>query len=182
MPLFREDYQSYGPELIDMTQRAAREALQPELDQIKQRQWDLAQREQRLRNQSIFDRLDQALPGWRQVNTSDGFKQWLNQQEEYSGRRAHDLLIEGFQNGEFSRVLAFFTSYLAAIGQAPATQAQAPAARQQPPARQPTGSRADLIKQLDKLYSDARRGFYNGREAEKNALEARLHAAIHSQR
>lgn len=179
MPLYREDYAAYGPELIDLTQRAARESVGPELEQLRRQQADIAAREQRIQSQMIFDKLTAAIPNWRQINSDPRFYvDFLGAQEEFSGRPAIELLREGFAQGDFRRVKAFFDAYLQVTGQAPAPQA--PTARQQSPARQVTGRREDLIKQMTTLLQQKMRGAWRGREKEAEKLEADLHRAIHS--
>lgn len=179
------DWAAYGDDLIQMTGRAARDALAPELEDVKRRQYDLAQREQRLQNQHVFDALDRALPGWRVTNNSDAFKAWLSQQEELSGVRAWDLLLQAFAAADVPRILVFFRDFLAASGQAPASPAQSPTSQRQ----SPTSQRANVITNKDqavaalsKLYDEAAHGKWNGREAEKLSREQALHDIIHGRR
>lgn len=179
MPLYREDFSAYGPELIDMSQRAAREALAPEIDALKQKQWELQQREQKLQNQTIFDKLSTAIPTWRTINADpDFYVRFLGTQEEYSGRPAIELLREGFAQGDFNRVKAFFDAYLRATGQAPATQAPTPvqARQSQAPASQ------NITTAIEQFYRDKTAGKWRGREKEADAYERQLHAAAHSRR
>lgn len=171
-----QDVEAYGPELVDMSFRAAREALQPELDEVRRKQADLAQREQRLQNQSIFNQLDQALPNWRQINNSPAFLEWLAAQHVYAGQSKHSLLLAAFESGDAARVLVFFRDFLAQSS-GTAGHAQASGRAQ---TRQAVGQ--VTAKDIEKFYSDCRRGRYNGREAERDAEERRLHAALHGRR
>jgi hypothetical protein len=175
MPLYREDYQAYGEDLLNTMQRAAREAVSADLSALQQRQHEITQREQRMQNQFVFAALDKAMPDWRTTNNDPEFLRFLAQTEELSGRQAHAMLIEAFQVAAVPRILAFFTAYRAAIGQAPA---QAPAARQQPPAR-PQSPPQNIAAQIEKLYAEIRRF---GRTPEREAREKYLHQLAHQGR
>ena len=205
--LTAEDEKAYGPELIDMTRRAARDAMKDDLAEVKRKQDELNRREQRMQNQMVFNSLDAAMPDWRTTNTSDDFKAWLSLPDVYSGRVRHDMLVEAFQAAAVPRVLAFFNSYLAeakATGQLPAPQpspadpaharvAAVPLAslaapgRIQPapetprlPADKPHFTRA----QISKFYSHEGMAAYRGREADRKAdeqliFEAQREGRIH---
>ena len=54
MPLYREDYQAYGSELLDVMRRAAREAVQNDIDDVKRQQHALAVQEQHVQNRMVF--------------------------------------------------------------------------------------------------------------------------------
>ena len=202
-----EDEKAYGPELIDMTRRAAREALQPELEDVKRQQAEIAQREQRLQNQMVLNQLDTSLPDWRTVNNSDAFKQWLSLRDVYSNRVRHEMLLEAFQAASVPRVLAFFNNYLAeakATGQLPAPQpSSAPPAqpreaalplvtlatpgRVQPAsdtARVPDTKPHFTDAQVAEFYSHKGIARYVGREADRKAdeqliFEAQREGRIH---
>jgi hypothetical protein len=178
--LTNQDYQVYGDDLINMTARAAHDAVAPELEDVKRRQAEIAQREQRLQNQMVFRALDDAMPDWRITNDSDVFKAWLSQQEELSGRRAWDLLLEAFHSADVPRILRFFRDFRA-IGQAPAAQAQTPSVGGTPP-RQQTPAPQNMSTAIEKFYSDVAPGKWRGREEAKNREEARLHALAHGSR
>lgn len=202
-----EDEKAYGPELLDVVQRASRQALEPAIEQVRQQQADIAKREQRMQNQMVFNALDTALPAWRVTNDSDGFKQWLSLRDVYSNRVRHEMLLEAFQAASVPRVLAFFNNYLAeakATGQLPASQ-PSPADPAQPreaviplatlaapgriqpapetpklPADKPHFTRA----QIQKFYSHEGMAAYRGREADRKAdeqliFEAQREGRIH---
>ena len=189
-----EDEHTYGPDLIDMTRRAAREALGPELTEIQRRQEELARNEQRLQNQHTLDALDEKLPGWREINVSPAFLDWLRLPDVYSGGVRGNLLKQAFQAASVPRVLAFFKGYLAeaqATGQLPVPQT--PATPQVPtrtavipletlasPGRaQPAPGNSQVStdkphftrRQITEFYSHAGMERYRGREADRKADE-----------
>jgi hypothetical protein len=189
-----EDEHTYGPDLIDMTRRAAREALAPELTEIQRRQDELARNEQRLKNQHTLDALDAQLPGWRDINVSPAFLDWLRLPDVYSGGVRGNLLKQAFQAASVPRVLAFFKGYLAeaqATGQLPdpTTTAVTPTPPREPavpletltsPGRaQPAPGNSQVStdkphftrRQVQEFYSHAGMERYRGREADRKADE-----------
>jgi hypothetical protein len=172
-----EDEQAYGPELLDVMRRGARDAVQPELAELYRRQSVLAQREQRLQNQMVLNALDKAMPDWRVTNHDPQFLEFLAQAEELSGRQAHALLLEAFAQGDVARILAFFNAYRAAIGQAPASPAPAPGVgRTQTPGRQTTRQGVSA-RDIEQLYEKIRK---QGRTPALDAEEKALHRALHA--
>ena len=190
-----EDEKAYGPELIDMTRRAARDALQQEIDDVRQQQADTVKREQRMQNQMVFNALDTAMPDWRTVNNSDDFKGWLSLPDVYSNRVRHDMLLEAFHAAAVPRILAFFNAYLAeakATGQLPAPSPTDPAnpahvreaavtlaslaapGRAQPASETPKLPSAEphfTEQQIAEFYSHKGMQRYVGREADRKADE-----------
>lgn len=178
--LRQDDFDVYGGQLIDLTARAAREAMEPELQNLHARQAELAQREQRLQNKLVLDALDKAMPDWRITNNDPRFLEFLSAQEELSGRQAHALLLEAFAAGQVSQILVFFNDFLRASGQAPAPQAPAP--QQQSPSVQQRPAAMTIGAALEKFYRDVAAGRWNGRDAEKAQEERRLHNIAHNRR
>jgi hypothetical protein len=174
--LTNEDYQVYGGEFLDVAKRAAQEAMGPELEALKQQQQHVAQREQRLTNQLTLNELDEKLPGWRQINTSPAFLEWLQGQHYASGGVKGTLLRQAFASGSASRVIAIFKEFQSESG-----TAQAPAhwsgGRTQWTGQQQTGTVGP--KDVEAFYERVRKGYYNGRDAQKDADERAIHAALH---
>lgn len=198
-----EDVQTYGPELIDVVQRAAREALQPDLAQVAQQTQQTNQRVMQSAQAQMYLDLDRAAPTWREINVNPRFKAWCRLPDVYSGVVRGQLMKDAFQAANAPRVASFFQGFLAeeqATGQVPAPgaepQAQAaqapriaavplenltapgrakPAGGDQPrsAADKPVYSRA----QVAAFYANVRAGRYIGRETEKAADEALIFAA-----
>lgn len=186
-----EDEKTYGPELIDMTQRAARAAVLNDIEEVRQRQDELARREQRLQNQTVLNQLDVQLPNWRQVNVDPAFLEWLRLPDVYSGGVRGQMLREAFQAASVPRVLAFFNGYLAeakATGQLAADPSPAPAQPRTPavplatlaaPGRPLPASDNPRIPdkphftraQIAEFYSHRGMQRYIGREADRKADE-----------
>ena len=189
-----EDEKTYGPELIDLARRAAREEMQPQLEQARQESQRAAQRTQGLAEQEVRNQLDIQLPNWRGINTSPEFLQWLSLRDLYSGNVRRALLNQAFQAASAPRVLAFFKGYLAeaqATGQLPAQPATAttpvptrqaavsldtlvsPGRAQPAPGSdgQPPEAPIFTHKQVREFYSHTGMARYVGRQADRDADE-----------
>lgn len=115
-----EDVQLYGEDLLQAVTRAADARYQPiitrleaQLAQLQGGQQNLAG--QRLQDQ-VFDALDTdpELNGrWRPINTSQGFLNWLQQLDEFSGIARYEMLQHAYQSGDAMRTARFFKKYMA---------------------------------------------------------------------
>src|SRR5262245_25559060 len=113
-----EDEKNFGPELLDVAIRSARHALDPQLQQLRDEDAQLRDEVSRNTASSIDQYLDQHVPNWRQINTDEGFHNWLLQSDTFSGVIRDRLLKDAARAGDASRVANFFRAYLAAAGQA----------------------------------------------------------------
>ena len=193
-----EDKATYGEDLINVVQRAAVEAVAPEINQLRQRNQQLERKVQQQDQNGIFAALDQAVPNWREINESDRFKAWCRLPDLYSGVLRGRLLNDAYRAGQSPRVAQFFRGFLAeevATGQEPAPLPPAvertaavpletlaapgrakPATgadNTNPPADKPIITRA----QISAFYDQVRRGAYAGRDADKARDEAIIFAA-----
>jgi hypothetical protein len=189
-----EDEKTYGPELIDLARRAAREEMQPAFEASRQESQRATQRAQGLAEQEVRNQLDVQLPDWRSINTDPAFLQWLSLRELYSGGVRRALLNQAFQAASAPRVLAFFKGYLAeaqATGQLPAQQTTAttpvpprqaavslvtlvsPGRAQPAPGSdgQPPEAPIFTHRQIREFYSHAGIARYAGRQADRVADE-----------
>jgi hypothetical protein len=189
-----EDEKTYGPELIDLARRAAREELQPQIEQARQESQRSAQRSQGIAEQDVRNQLDAQLPNWRSINTDPSFLQWLSLPDLYSGGVRRGLLTQAFRAASAPRVLAFFKGYLAeaqATGQLPAQQTTAatsvptrqaavsldtlvsPGRAQPAPGSdgQPPEAPIFTHRQIREFYTNEGRARYVGRQADRDADE-----------
>jgi hypothetical protein len=117
-----DDERNFGPELLDVATRAARQAMAPELQQLHDE--NLAMQNQLNANtKARIDReLDAAIPNWREINNSESFHAWLLSRDTYSGVVRDRLLKAAAAAGDAQRVINFFRGFIAA-GNVPANTA-----------------------------------------------------------
>ena len=195
-----KDVETFGPEYIDLMQRAALEAAAPLIEDVKQQNQQLKAELGKQTMRAFYSALDADLPDWRTINKDPAFLQWLRLPDIYAGRVRKDLLNEAVNAANAPRALAFFQGFLregAATGQADVARTQpppqaprtpamqldalaapgrakpAPGNTHEAPASKPTYTRA----QISKFYADVRRGLYAGRDAEKQRFEADIFSA-----
>lgn len=195
-----EDRKNYGDDLLDVTRRAALEAVSPQLTALHQENQQLRQATTRQAMQNMYNALDGELANWREVNVSDRFKSWLRLRDVYSGAVRQNLLNSAVQAANAPRVLEFFKGFLReeqATGQQPVSpqsavdtstprvaattldmlaapgRARPATGDTQVPVDKPTFTRA----QISGFYRQVNQGVYAGRQADKDALEAQIFAA-----
>jgi hypothetical protein len=197
-----DDRRNYGDDLIDLTKRAAREAVEPELNAVKQENQQLTQRLVQQQQQGVINALDGAITNWREINRSPRFRQWLSLPDIYSGVVRKQMLDAAFAAASAPRVLAFFKGFIddevatgnieppVALEQpspaprvaAASLETMAAPGRARPASGGNTPAPADdkqsfTRPQVAKFYSDVRAGVYRGREADKNATEQAIFLA-----
>src|SRR5262249_20429899 len=74
--LTNEDVTNFGPELVDLAQRAAQHAVGPELQELERRNAELSARLAREVKRNLDVALERAVPDWRQVNQDPRWLQW----------------------------------------------------------------------------------------------------------
>ncbi len=121
-----EEVREFGPDLIDIMRRVAREegaTLLPEIDrrvqpitqqvrQVEQTTQQVGERLARVDQQTVLQQLAQAVPNWAQVNEDPRFLDWLDQQDPYSGHPRGEMLAQAYKKHDGPRVVAFFTGFL----------------------------------------------------------------------
>jgi len=117
--LSEEEIADYGEDMVDMVKRAAREEFASTINTLKQENAELKSKMGQVTTATaqsakdrLFSRLDNEVQGWRDINNSDEFVDWLAQIDQYSGYKRHDLLLEAFNANDEARTLAFFRGYL----------------------------------------------------------------------
>lgn len=121
-----EEVREYGPDLIDMFRRVAREEHQTLTGEIDRRIQPVQQRIDRVagavestsqrvaqsNRQTVLDALAQAVPNWEAMNDDPLFLEWLGQSDPFTGKERGALLTEAYEAFDAPRVVAFFTGYL----------------------------------------------------------------------
>lgn len=193
-----EEVQEYGPDFIDVASRIAKQAVAPfqsEIENLKAQLGGVGKQMKMSARETLFARMDEAVPSWRELNNDDGFVSWLKLTDPYSGNIRHNMLKAAYERNDFPRVSAFFQGFLAEMAatetagnepipagarvpKVPLASLAAPgraksAAAPGAPAEKPIITRKDITK----FYADRAAGKYRGREAEAVAYEAQIFAA-----
>ena len=106
--LTQQDLDNFGPELIDVAQRAAHHAMGPELQRLHDENEQLRDEVSRAAKTSIDQYLDANVSNWREINNDPRFHSWLLQPEPYSGVVRDRLLKDAAHSANAPRVASFF--------------------------------------------------------------------------
>ena len=127
-PLITEDERrAYGDEALSVMERKAREVVGPVVNDLNRQNQQLRSELQRVKAHDIYSTLDQNMPNWREINTSQEFLDWLRVPDPCSGAAKSALLRAAFDSGDAGRVLAIFN------GSLPSTRSSRPHAPRERP-------------------------------------------------
>jgi hypothetical protein len=107
----QSDVENYGSEFIDLTRRAAAEAVSPALNQLRQENAQLRQMAARSQNANIQAALDREVRDWRSTYADPAFSTWLESPDDYSAATRSQLLRHAVANGDSSRVVAIYRGF-----------------------------------------------------------------------
>jgi hypothetical protein len=165
-----QDRENYGDELIGMSQRAAYDAVRPELERLHAENQNLRSMAQRSQRAEIERALDSQVSNWRSIYANPAFADWLSQPDDYSAATRSQLLRNAVSNGDAGRVVAFYRGFQ----QNPAGQARSYPRGSSP--RAATGARPIYTRQqIANLYERRRKGEFN--DARWAQIEADIIAA-----
>jgi hypothetical protein len=167
--LTQADVDNYGHDVIDFAQRAAAQAVAPDLVRLQQETERLRQNQARQSRQALDQAVAMAVPNFREIDRDPRWHEWLRGTHDLSGRSRQQWLNDAVNHGDAARVIQFFRGFLQQAGAAGPHQYQQqqsyPAYRATAGGR-PVYSRADI----EKAHRDYMRGAYRGREFEYQKL------------
>jgi len=170
------DVDNYGPEVLDMAQRASLHALAPELQRLADQNAEMRGRLARQTQQNLFQTLDRAVPNWRDINRSPDWIAFLHTRHALSGLPYQRWLDDAVAQGDSSRVIEIFRGFLQTAaghrGQERARQAAAG-----PRQATVTGRHVYSRPEIARLYAAHLAGAYAGREVDWARQEADIIAA-----
>ena len=117
--LSEEEIQQFGPDLIDIIRRVAKEEtgvvldhkLKPVVEQAQENvdtpETDVSESDRR---QMLID-LAEAVPDWEEQNEDKKFLAWLELDDPMSGRVRMEMLAEAYQKADAQRLIAIFTGF-----------------------------------------------------------------------
>jgi hypothetical protein len=170
--LTQTDVDNYGSDLLDVSQRAAMNALAPHLQHLQQQNHDLHARLAREQRHRLDQQVAQLVPNYLAVDSDPAWHRWLLGVDAMTGRVRQALLDQAIRDGSANRVAAFFRQF-AQSNQSGTSPSGAAPRRARQATEKPVYTR-DLIA---KLYDQHRRGAYAGREDEWNRIERDLFEA-----
>lgn len=153
----QEEIDQFGPDLIDLVNRVAKQAVAPYVDQrVGEVKKDLRQVGESVASQQetmaksarekLFERLDSSVEGWRTINKQAEFVGWLNQVDEFSGQPRGVLLRAAFDKNDADRVVKFFKGFQKEHAvETSDPEADAPAANEAAPAQESQQSLETLV-------------------------------------
>jgi hypothetical protein len=120
--LTQDEIDTFGPDLIDIIRRVAKQetgvvldqSLRPVKESVKQVQETVAQEKQTMAKsarEKLIEALDEKVPEWKTLNTDEDFLNWLDEEDPYAGRARAELLTEAYEKNDAPRVIKFFTGF-----------------------------------------------------------------------
>ena len=190
-----QDKEAFGPDLIDLIERAT----ESKVGTLREREAQLVQEIKELKGQlgSVSERqvvsdkdrflagLGQQVSDWESLNVDQGFLAWLQQVDPVYGVPRQAALSNAYEVLDVTRVANIFKAYKQTLPQTPApSKAKQELQRQVAPTRTrstttPSDNVNDKIftnQDIEQLYNDWRRGFYDEQEAAD--MEKQIHTAI----
>ena len=172
------DYQKYGPDVVDLTQRAALDAVSPHLAHLEQQNAALQQRLAVEARRNLDQRVERAVPNFREIDRNPAWHRFLLGVDALSGRVRQQLLNEAISSGSEQRIAAFFRTFQQQAG----AQSSPDTARPTPSRSRsaPIGSRVYSHDDIAKIYERRRKGGYT--DDTFNKIEADIFRAQHENR
>jgi len=117
-----EEIEQFGPDLIDLIGRVAKQELGVTLDDklkpvkasVKQVEGKVAENETSVAQSArdkLYDRLDSQVTDWNVINKSEPFLKWLAGEDELTGVVRGNILRAAFDRNDADRVVKFFKSF-----------------------------------------------------------------------
>lgn len=118
----QEEIDQFGPDLIDVVKRVAKEAVAPYVDEqvgkvsttVKQVEGSVASTQKDVAESArerLYEVLDDKVPGWSTINQSPEFVAWLNEEDGLSGQLRGHVLHAAFNRNDAGRVVKIFESF-----------------------------------------------------------------------
>lgn len=121
-PLSQDEIDQFGPDLIDIIRRVAKQEtgvsldaqLKPIKESMKHVKETVAHDDEGVaesdRRQMLAD-LGEAVPDWEKQNEDEKFLAWLDEEDLISGRIRMEMLAEAYQKADALRLIAIFKGF-----------------------------------------------------------------------
>lgn len=172
----------YGPGLVDLARRIAREEQaqkDAEIAKLKTQIAQLSDATSKTASNDFFKSLTAIVSDWEQINEDPGFIKWLEEVDELTGETKQNLLSRAEGARDAARVGKFFTSYKKAASSWAASSAKSLESQVVPPTNKspdtPPSKKVWTRAEISDFYSRVRRGDVSDKDA--IAIEADITAA-----
>jgi len=194
-----QDAETFGEDLVRMIQRTTEQVLGPVANSVEQR---LAQLESNLQgtnqvvaktaDDTFFVSLREQVPDFDRINTSEPFLAWLAEEDDLTGQPRQTALTAAGNARNLRGVVRVFNAFLKQAGapaepSPPASPTSRLEAQVSPKstgngAAQVTttanGKPMITVEQVERFYSDVRRGAYRGNDKLRMDTEAVINDAL----
>lgn len=179
-PLKPEEVEQYGPEFIDMVKRVARAESPGVTPDVKKQLEEVTEQQRRVARQAFFAELNRDAPQWEQLNTDQGFLNYLSGLDPYTGRPRQELFDDAYEKLDAWRIANFFNSFVQDRPKAPETPPPSRADQVVPNASRagappPPAKKFWTTQEIARFYADVRRGAID--EGEAARIEQDIFAA-----
>ena len=196
----KDDVEQYG-DSIDVMRRAAKEEVAGQLGRVAQLEKEIAelkgvvpqvqqvkQQQKTTSEKQFWDVLNREVPNWNEINSNPDFQSWLLEVDPLTGISRQTYLEDAQRKQDAGRVINFFNAFAKVSGvdnsarDKSATQSaelQKQVAPKRGRAGQPVSNEARTYtpKDIEKFFTDVRKGKYKGREDERARMERDIFAA-----
>jgi hypothetical protein len=118
----QDEIDQFGPDLIDIVERVAKQAVSPYVDQkvgevaksVRQVDESVASQQQLMAKsarESLWASLDAQVEGWSEINRDPVFLDWLKETDWMADVQRGVLLRQAFERNDTDRVVKFFKSF-----------------------------------------------------------------------
>jgi hypothetical protein len=111
MPITQRDIDDYGPELIDMTQRAAADVVAPHLQALNEQTAALQRQVAIERRKNLDQQVERAVPNYRTIDNDPRWHQWLLGVDPLNGVIRQQLLNAAIERGDLVACVAMFRGW-----------------------------------------------------------------------
>lgn len=178
-----EEVDQFGEPLVDLIRRAAREETSTkdhEIDALKRRLESFEATNAKNTEVGFYERLNQLVPDWVEVNDNGAFHAWLSDHDELTGRQRQELLTDAENSRDANRVAKFFDAWKRTNQTKAATSSKSLEPQVVPDATKsgslPAGKRIWTREEIQSVYDRARRGLI--KDADLVSIEAEIETAL----
>lgn len=177
-----EEIEEYGPGLVDLARRIAKEevmAKDAEINRLKSQIQTISEATSNTVTNDFFRSLSAIVPDWEKLNEDPGFLKWLDEVDELTGEQRFSLLDKAQAARDASRAAKFFNAYKKTSQSWAANSAQSLETQLVPPTNRtpdtPPSKKIWTRPEISEFYKRMRQGLVSDKDA--IAIEADITAA-----